>query len=451
MPLDEGRLAQLNTFHASHRARTVRAFPAQGHLQIVSLPPDDRVPDAVERYRRSGLVRFAEPDYVVSAATVLPNDPFFQNGTQWSLNNYGQSGGVPDADIDAPEAWAIRRFASNIVVAVIDSGVRHTHEDLTANMWVNPLDGTSGFNALSIGTEPADDNGHGTHLAGTIAAATDNGKGMAGIAWRAKIMACKFLDSAGNGSNSDAITCIEFARTNGAHVINLSWGGSAFSAGVSNALWFARADGIVVAAAAGNNAGNNDNIPFYPASLELDNIVAVAASTRGDTMWPMSNHGATSVDLFAPGESIYSAGVAGDSLYVHRNGTSMATAATAGTLALLREQAPNAPPDVLIQRLLASVDPKPAFAGKCVTGGRLNLHKALQIPPPLVVAIPNTWPLELRVIGLAGHRYALDFTPDLISWTALHTNLAGPLGQWEFTDQDSLLAPARFYRAWPQH
>lgn len=412
------------------------------------LAEGERVAEAAARYRSSGLVRFAEPDYVVSAAATLPNDPQFQNGTQWALNNYGQNGGLPGADVDAPAAWDVQRTASNVIVAIVDSGIRHTHEDLAGNVWTNPADGTPGFNALTGNHDPWDDNGHGTHLAGIIGAVTDNAKGVAGVAWRVKLMACKFLDAGGFGFNSDAVACIEFARTNGAHVINLSWGGSDYSEAVSNAIWFARADGILVVAAAGNNTHNTDVVPYYPAGITLDNLVAVGASTRLDGARTSSNFGANSVDLFAPGEAIYSTLPSSDTDYGSRHGTSQATAFVTGALALLRAESPTAPGTQLIARLLAAVDSAPAFAGKCVSGGRLNLRRILD--RPRVVLLPRTWPVEIRVEGVASHSYVLAASSNLTSWTALQTNVSSGDGGWTYTDNASTNFPHRFYRAVPR-
>ncbi|MCW5552862.1 MAG: S8 family serine peptidase [Verrucomicrobiae bacterium] len=447
LPRDASRLDALAQLHAAHQHRVVRSLPEPSHVQVVQLADGETVPVAVARYQASGLVLFAEPDYAVSAASTLPNDPRFQDGTQWWLNNYGQNGGLPDADIDAPEAWDIVRNASNVIVAIVDSGIRHTHEDLAANLWTNPLDGTHGFNALTGNHDPWDDNGHGSHLAGIIGAVTDNAKGVAGLAWRVRLMACKFLDAAGNGFNSDAMASIEFARTNGAHIINLSWGGSEFSAIVSNVIWSARADGILFTAAAGNNAQNTDVLPFYPASLALDNLVAVGASTRTDASWSFSNYGATNVALFAPGAAIYSTGFTNDFHYASRNGTSMAAAVVAGALALLREQHPQAPAPQLIERLLTSVDALPAFAGRCRSGGRLNVRKA--VDRPAIAVIPEVWPVQLRITGVPGHRYLLTASTNLNAWTALRTNFADFNGDWVYEDHTSTNTPLRFYQALP--
>jgi subtilisin family serine protease len=155
------------------------------------------IPALIKLYAQSGLVEFAEPDYLVHAAVTIPNDPRYLDGTLWGLNNTGQNGGTMDADIDAPEAWDIRTSASNIVVAVLDTGIRTTHEDLAANLWTNPLDGSHGWNALSGTNNPGDDEGHGSLVAGIIGARGNNGRGVVGVAWSVQIMALKCLDSSG--------------------------------------------------------------------------------------------------------------------------------------------------------------------------------------------------------------------------------------------------------------
>lgn len=449
---------RLRAFHAAHGRRVLRAYPRLGGLEVVRVRPDvvsgssqklrgERVEEALASYRASGLVAWAEPDYVARATGVLPNDPYFQNGTQWWLNNYGQNGGVPDADLDAPEAWDVRRSAGAVVVAIIDSGVRSTHEDLAANLWRNPQDGTPGFNALTGRNNPWDDNGHGTHLAGIIGALTDNGRGVAGLAWQVQLMACKFLDAAGDGYYSDAIACIEFARSHGAHILNLSWTGTEFSASLSNALWAAAADGLMIVAAAGNDAANLDWSPVYPACFAVSNLVAVGASTRADEVWPSSNYGATRVHLFAPGAVIYSTTSSSDTAYQSRNGTSMATAMASGALALLRQQYPQAPASALITHLLWAVDRRSAFAGKCRSGGRLNLRKALDRPGLALSPQATGW--QVRVSGPPSHGYVLSASSNLTVWTRLRTNTTGPEGYWLLEEVPAAGQPQRFYCAEP--
>lgn len=230
---------QLENSHNALGAKATHTFKWIGNLQIVQLSPGQTVEKAIKHYQNSGLVEYAEPDYEMYAVAT-PNDPSYLNGTLWGLNNTGQNGGTADADIDAPEAWDIRTNANTVIVAVIDTGVRYTHEDLAANMWINTgeipgngidddadgyVDDVYGINAITNSGDPMDDNGHGTHCSGTIGGVGNNGKGVVGIAWNVRIMACKFLSAGGSGSTSDAIKCIDFARAHGAKVMSNSWGG----------------------------------------------------------------------------------------------------------------------------------------------------------------------------------------------------------------------------------
>ncbi len=382
-------------------------------MQVIQLPPGANIREALAQYQQSGLVEFAEPDYIVRAS-VAPNDPHYASGLLWALHNSGQSAGVADADIDAPEGWETLHSASNIVVAVIDSGVRYTHEDLAGNMWTNPgeipgngidddqngfIDDVHGINAITDSGEPNDDNGHGTHVAGTLGAVGNNGKGIAGVAWQVQVMAGKFLDSNGDGEISDAVQCIDYARCHGAKIINASWGGPDSSFALQSALNSARSAGIIVVAAAGNEKNDNDVTPNYPSSYTLDNIVAVTATTRADVLdATYADYGLKSVDLGAPGTTIYSAWHTSDRTYTFLSGTSMAAPHVAGALALLSARFTNETYRQLITRLLAATDPLPSLAGKCVTGGRLNLDKALG--PSLIAdftATPMTGSLPLTV------------------------------------------------------
>lgn len=378
---------------AMHGASGTRVLHAGGssRIEILGLPKGTNVKDAIRRYQQHNEVEYAEPDYRVQAALTSPNDSRYRDGTQWGLNNLGQGGGVPDADINAPEAWDTLNGTTNVIVAILDSGMRYTHLDLKANLWTNPRDGGHGFNALTGSNDPRDDYGHGTMLAGIIGGHGNNGFGVAGVAWRVQMMACKFLDASGNGSISDAIVCIDYAKTNGAKIINASWGTLQFSQALRDALADAAQAGIVVAAAAGNFAGDNDLVPFYPASYELDNVVSVAALTRSDTLWTASNFGARSVDLAAPGVGIYSTAFTGDDEFGSANGTSLATAYVSGALALLAARFPDKPPAQQVTALLAAATPVSALAGRCVTGGRLNLANALG---PSVVADFTCTPRE---------------------------------------------------------
>jgi hypothetical protein len=336
------RPAALASFHTAHGAKVLRSFERMGGLQIISVPTGETVPDLVAKYAHSGLVEFAEPDYTARVAATLPNDPYFTNGLLWGLYNYGQNGGKPHADIDAIDAWDVLTSASNIVVAVLDTGVRFTHQDLASNMWVNPVDGGHGFNALVPTNTPADDNGHGTLVSGVLGAAGNNGLGVTGVAWQVQIMACKCFGADGTGTNSDIITCIDYAVSNGAKIINASFSGVSNSLAMSNAIVSAQQADVIFVAAAGNGPPevNIDTSPTYPACYDIDNIVTVEYTTRTDTLGVLSNYGATNVDLGAPGDAVYSTFYASDSSYypptnlgVNIAGTSFAAASVSGSFA----------------------------------------------------------------------------------------------------------------------
>jgi subtilisin family serine protease len=400
-PKSAGAQAKLSKWHAKQGAKVLRQFPDLGEAQVIELPPGAEVQAMLARYRESGLVAHAEPDFFVQAHAE-PNDPFYADGSLWGLNNIGQNGGLPGADIDAPEGWDTLNDARSIVVAVIDSGIRYTHQDLAANMWRNPgevpgngadddrngfRDDVHGINALTETGDPNDDNGHGTHVAGIIGAIGNNGLGVTGVAWRVQLMALKFMDATGNGSVSDAIQCLDYARAKGAHVINASWGSTNASSLLDKALERARQAGIIVVCSAGNDSRNNDLVPSYPASTPLDNILSVTATTRIDSFYPFGNFGASSVDLAAPGSPIVSTWFTSDTAYASSSGSSAAAPHVSGTLALLRARFPGSTYRQLIDRILTNTVPLPELAGKCSTGGRLNLAKALGPAPRGVLEV----------------------------------------------------------------
>jgi subtilisin family serine protease len=445
-----GFAAQLANLRSMEHCQVLRTWPELGGIQVLRLPDGKTPLGLIEKYQRSGLVEYAEPDWLVELAAI-PNDPRYLDGSLWALHNTGQDAGITDADIDAPQAWNAITSASNIVVAVVDTGARYTHEDLAANMWVNAQDGSHGFNALTGSNNPNDDSGHGSRVAGIIGATGDNGVGVVGVAWRVQIMACKFAGNQG-GSISDAIACIEFARTNGASILNASWGLYDYSESLSNAIYTARSADILVVAAAGNDALDTDVIPYYPASLDLDNIISVAATRRNDMLYPLSNTGAASVDLAAPGFDIYSTDSASNNAYAMDKGTSMAAAYVSGACALLRARYPGESPQQIIQRVVVSTDTLSSLADKCVSGGRLNLRKTLgqpeQTPPRLLAQhSPSINAVQIILCGEPNRSYIIEATTNVTQWTAVFTNTTAADGTFIFTDNSWLDHPRRFYRA----
>jgi subtilisin family serine protease len=448
--------SDLASFHAAQRFEVARTFEGLGRIQVLRLPKGVAVQEAIQRYTRSGLVEFAEPDHIVRAATTVPNDPAFLDGSLWGLDNFGQNSGAADADIDAPEAWNIIRSASNIVVAVLDTGVRYTHEDLASNMWVNPNDGGHGFNAFNGSSDPMDDNGHGTIMAGIIGAVGNNGIGVTGVAWDVQLMACKCLNVWGHGSDSTVIASIEFARTNGARLICASMESTGFSQAVSNAIVAARDDGIIFVASAGNHSGDIDASPRYPASYDIDNIISVAYTDRFDMLGTFSNHGATNVDLAAPGNEIYSTFGSSDSAYYlsddlvdeKPSGTSLAAAYVSGALALLLERFPQDDYRQIIHRVLNTTDPLPDLAGKCVTGGRLNVRSAL-CPPIRLLPLQSAEPgrLEMRVSAGPGRTCVVEASTDLATWSPILTNSTGTNWSFDVIADHTTNAAHRFFRA----
>ncbi len=383
-----GRVAE---FHTRSRTRLLHHFRSMNDLQVIELPPGLSAADAIASYQGSGMVEFAEPDFWISSAAT-PNDPALIDGSQWYYHNLGQSGGVVGADIHALEAWDTLHAATNVIIAIIDTGLRANHEDLLANLWTNSgeipgngldddgdgiIDDVHGLNAASNSGDITDLVGHGTQVAGVMGADGNNGLGIVGMAWSVQLMSCRYVDDSGNGSLSDLIQCFDYARDKGAKVINASFVSTDYSASLLVAINSCRSAGIVVVAAAGNSAANNDANPNYPGSFNLDNIVTVAASTRSDTLADYSGYGATTVDLAAPGNDIATTSIRGTGAYTVNSGTSFSTAMVSGALALLRARFPLDTPKQLIDRMLSTVDPLPALTGKCVSGGRLNLARAL--------------------------------------------------------------------------
>jgi subtilisin family serine protease len=370
---------------------------------VVSVSPDE-TDQVTEELLRQRVVQYVEPNFVLHAKR-LANDRLF--GEQWALRNVGQYGGKPGADVGATAAWDLTTGA-NITVAVVDTGVDFAHPDLAANAWSNPadppngadddrngfVDDTHGADFVDEDSNPNDDAGHGSHVAGIIGAKGNNTIGVAGIDWDVKLMGLKFLDSNGEGNTADAANAIDYAVVHGARVINASWGGPAFSLALYQAVRRAGDRGVVFAAASGNDGRNSDVKPDYPAAFDLPNVISVAATGASDELVDFSNYGPVSVDLAAPGDDITSTVPSSveRSGYASFSGTSMATPYVAGAVALYFSHFPQATGDQARSAILQTVDKLPWLAGKVASGGRLNVARALGASAPQTTAEPDRTP-----------------------------------------------------------
>lgn len=331
---------------AGLRVGKMSAAPEAKSVDLVQLAEDQSVDDAVAEYSQREDVLYAEPNYIYFPS-VVPNDSQFS--AQWGLSN------LSDTDINGPEAWDITTGSDEIVIGVIDTGVDYTHPDLIDNMWVNPdeipgngidddnngwVDDIHGIDTFNDDGDPMDDDNHGTHVAGIIAAKSNNGVGIAGTSWNTKIIACKFMNTDG-GNTLDAVRCLEYFRDLKARGVNIvatnnSWGGDWNSTTLRNAIADQQDSNILFVTSANNDGRNIDLVPSYPASYDLPNLVAVAAYDDDGRLAGFSNYGRSTVDLGAPGASILSTLIGGS--YGFFDGTSMATPYVAGAVALLAAQ-----------------------------------------------------------------------------------------------------------------
>ena len=353
----------------------------------------------IAELQQTGFFEYVEPNWIVhlmndpDESPFDPNDDAFVNGTLWGLRNTGQNNGTAGMDINVVPAWQITTGRPEIVVAVIDTGVRYDHQDLMENMWVNPgeipgngiddngsgfIDDVHGINAIDGSGDPMDTGGHGTHVAGTIAATANGGGPHVGVAPDVRIMALKFLGPFG-GTTADAITCIDYATKNGADIMNNSWGGGPFSQSLKNAIWAANQAGVLFVAAAGNDTNNNDLRATYPTNYNVPNVLSVAAIDRSGELAGFSNYGAATVHIGAPGVSIFSSTADSSTSYANYNGTSMAAPHVAGIAALILSEYPDADVLELKNRILSTARPVPALNGLVTTAGIADTFAALTL------------------------------------------------------------------------
>jgi thermitase len=299
-------------------AKVMQRIGKQQRFSRIKLQKGQSLQQALAAYRADPNVEHVQPNYIYYTQTV-PNDTEYNQ--LWGLNN-------PNGyDVDAELAWEHIFNCSNVIVAVLDTGVDYTHQDLAPNMWDGsaagyPYHGYDFVGESIFNSIPDNDpmpmgavEEHGTHIAGTIGAIGNNSNGITGVCWQAQIMAVRVLDSAGTGLSSSIIAGIEFAVDHGAKVINMSLGfQGTFDTAFSNAISYARNNDVVVVVAAGNEGRNNDTTSFYPCNFTQANLVCVAALDQNYLLASFSNYGASSVDVGAPGVDIFSTVPAGQNI-----------------------------------------------------------------------------------------------------------------------------------------
>jgi len=354
----------------------------------------EQIKSMIENMPMSSLmIKSIEKNY--ANASFKTNDTYYNK--LWAIENTGQSvnnkSGTKDADMDVDEAWSIEKGEHDVVVAVLDTGVDYTHNDLANNMWNGNKNHGYDFAADDDGHNddnpmpdtPYDDNGHyhGTHVAGTIGAVGDNSNGVTGVAQNVQIMAVKIFRPNGYGYSSDILEGLDYVSKqidNGVNVvaINASYGGGGGKPGDSmdQAIQKLGDKGVVFCAAAGNDGKNIDDDPVYPAAYTATNIITVAASDQDDKLASFSNYGKKTVEVAAPGTNILS--TYPDNKYAYLQGTSMATPNVAGTVALLASVNPSSSVEDRIKAVEDNVDVKSALTDKISTNGRVNAYKAVK-------------------------------------------------------------------------
>ena len=383
----------------------VRTFDLTPGIYETEISPSVDYPGTLDKLLTDPRISRIDQNFRMFTQAI-PNDP--QYSQQWGLNNEGQTGGTPGADISAQAGWDIGHGTGKTIVAVVDTGVDYTHPDLVANMWHNAgeipgngidddgngyVDDVNGYDTINNDADPMDDVDHGTHCSGIIGAVGNNGLGVSGVAWKTQIMAVKALGPNG-GNTATVLAGMDYAIKNGASIISLSLGGGG-SPGDATDIFIrnAAAKNILFVCAAGNGGSdgigdNNDQTHNYPSDYTADNIVAVAATTNQDNLTTFSNYGSVSIDIAAPGQDILSTLPVSMGSYGNMSGTSMATPMVSGALVVMHDTVPGLTYKEYIANLYRGADKLPSLAGKISTGARLNLEKSLPALQSITFAAP---------------------------------------------------------------
>lgn len=365
------------TIRATHGARKKKDLQGESGIEKLELSPRDDARSVAMQLLLSGQVEFAEPNFVIEKDDVIVNDARFNE--QWALRNTGQNGGQFGSDVNSTGAWKTTTGSKSTVIAVIDSGIDFTHPDLTGNQWFNRVPGVNGdvhgWDYVDDNAEIKDEQGHGTAVAGIIAAEGNNSVGTTGVMWRAGLMSLRVLDNTGTGDVANAIEAIDYAVAHGAQVINLSWGTNGESLALKEAINRALKRNVVVVCSAGNGSRDLSAGPYYPASFDLKDLISVAGSDNFDRLASWSNWGARSVTVAAPGTNILTTQRGGG--YWSVSGTSAAAPIVSGIAGLAKTFRPGATVQSVSRALIQGARKAASLSGKVASGGVVDAEATL--------------------------------------------------------------------------
>ncbi len=377
-------------------ATVLKAFDHPKNLKLVNVPKGISFERTLERFQKDPNVLYAEPDYLlhINASKLTEpgiSDPKFSE--QWYLHNDGETGGTPDVDINAPEAWRFIDPEEKVIIAIVDTGINLAHPELKNRLWVNTLeipdnqidddqngyiDDIHGINAIDQNLTPEDDHGHGSSIAGIIGAEGNNDEGGRGIVPNVSIISCKFLGASGGGTTSDAISCLDYLLALKTRAIkpeniiasNNSWGGGPFSQALYDAIEAHRDAGMLFVTVAPAHGSNNDEEEVYPCNYQLDNILTAVATDNQDRLSDFSSFGKKTIHVGAPGVEIL--GIHTGSTYETFTGNSFAAAALTGLVGLINAFDPGLPFFKIRNLAVAGGTPVSALNDKTVSARRIR-------------------------------------------------------------------------------
>ena len=406
-------LAEQQSFAASIGVKEFKPLRGKSRLVRITLRLEQAFASVAVALQNSSLVESAEPNYLIyqdnankakpkgkstrpPPQTSIPNDPRFRE--QWALQNLGGKARLFGSDIEVASIWPQVTGHPELTIAIIDSGIDFTHPDLKNQEWQNRketqngrdednngfVDDVKGWNFINDNNNVTDESGHGTNVAGIIAAEGNNGVGISGVVWNANLISLRVLDANGVGDVASAIEALDYATARGAHVINLSWGTDAKSLFLKDAIRRSAKYDAVVVCSAGNEGRDLDAVPYYPASFELPNLISVGASDGIDNPFATSNFGTLAPTVAAPGVEILTTranlrGASdGEENYETVSGTSAAAAMVSGVVGLLKGLSFSIKAEDIKRGLIASARSSLGLKGKNLAGGTVSVARGLK-------------------------------------------------------------------------